>query len=170
MLLLVVVVEAGVWFACSWTASTAGVFVSLAGVLLTQQVTQHRYGSSRTAAVHGFGLYHPCRMVIRVAALALRAGLIVKPVLGRHHNAWVCLYDVQVRMTSYASRNPYLATQGEVMKNYGVEWDRQLLTTLGVANNRLYELRLQTNSPTNDADKPQLDLIRESFTVKEVEE
>lgn len=78
--------------------------------------------------------------------------------------------DMQVRMTSYASRNPYLATQGEVMKNYGVEWDRRLLTTLGVANKRLYELRLQTNSPTYEADKPQLDLIRESFTVKEVEE
>jgi len=76
----------------------------------------------------------------------------------------------QVRMTSYASRNPYVATQGEVMKDYGLEWDRRLLTTLGVANKRRYELRLQTNSPTFDQDKPELDLIRASFTVKEVEE
>jgi hypothetical protein len=30
------------------------------------------------------------------------------------------------------------------MKDYGIEWDRVLLTTLGVANKRLYELRLQT--------------------------
>ena len=30
------------------------------------------------------------------------------------------------------------------MSQYGVEWDRVLLTTLGVANQRLYELRLQT--------------------------
>lgn len=73
-------------------------------------------------------------------------------------------------MTSYASRNPYVATRGEVMKDYGIEWDRRLLTTLGVANKRLYELRLQTNSPSYAKDKPQLDLIRESFTVKEVEE
>jgi hypothetical protein len=77
---------------------------------------------------------------------------------------------LQVRMTSYASRNPYVATRSEVMKDYGVEWDRRLLTTLGVANKRLYELRLQTNSPSYEQDKPQLDLIRESFTVKEVEE
>jgi hypothetical protein len=73
-------------------------------------------------------------------------------------------------MTSYASRNPYVATRSEVMKDYGVEWDRRLLTTLGVANDRLYQLRMQTNSPTYSKDKPQLDLIRDSFTVKEVEE
>jgi hypothetical protein len=30
------------------------------------------------------------------------------------------------------------------MRDYGLEWDRVLLTTLGVANKRLYELRLQT--------------------------
>jgi hypothetical protein len=34
--------------------------------------------------------------------------------------------------------------QGEVLSQYGLEWDRVLLTTLGVANSRLYELRLQT--------------------------
>jgi hypothetical protein len=34
--------------------------------------------------------------------------------------------------------------QGEVMRDYGLEWDRVLLTTLSVANKRLYELRLQT--------------------------
>ena len=27
------------------------------------------------------------------------------------------------------------------MDSYGVEWDRVLITTLGVANKRLYELR-----------------------------
>lgn len=79
-------------------------------------------------------------------------------------------YDVEVRMTSYASRNPYMSTPGEVMKDYGIEWDRRLVTTLGVANNRLYELRMQSNSPTYDKDRALLDIIRESFTVKEVEE
>ncbi len=29
----------------------------------------------------------------------------------------------------------------QVMDSYGVEWDRVLCTTLGVANKRLYELR-----------------------------
>jgi hypothetical protein len=56
------------------------------------------------------------------------------------------------------------------MKDYGIEWDRRLVTTLGVANNRLYELRMQSNSPTYDKDRALLDIIRESFTVKEVEE
>lgn len=72
-------------------------------------------------------------------------------------------------MASYASRNPYVATQGEVLSSYGLEWDRRLLTTLGVANQRLYELRQQTGSATYEADRPALDLIRDSFKVVEVE-
>lgn len=36
------------------------------------------------------------------------------------------------------------ALQDEVLRDYGLEWDRVLFTTLGVANQRLYELRLQT--------------------------
>jgi hypothetical protein len=72
-------------------------------------------------------------------------------------------------MASYASRNPYVATQGEVLSQYGLEWDRRLMTTLGVANQRLYELRLQTSSSSYGMDKPELDLIRDSFRVKEVE-
>ncbi|KAF8072453.1 PPD1 [Scenedesmus sp. PABB004] len=78
-------------------------------------------------------------------------------------------YDIEIRMASYASRSPYVATQGELMADYGVEWDRRFLTTLGVANKRLYELRLQTSSETYDADKPGLDVIRSSFKVVEVE-
>lgn len=39
---------------------------------------------------------------------------------------------------------PTASLQEEVLKDYGIEWDRVLLTTLGVANKRLYELRLQT--------------------------
>lgn len=62
-----------------------------------------------------------------------------------------------------------MATQGEVMKDYGLEWDRRFITTLGVANKRLYELRLQTSSGTYEQDKPQIDLIQKSFKVVEVE-
>ncbi|KAJ9520801.1 hypothetical protein QJQ45_013982 [Haematococcus lacustris] len=78
-------------------------------------------------------------------------------------------YDVAVRITSFASRNPYVATQAEVLKDYGVEWDRVLLTTLGVANNRLYELRMQTAKDTFATSQPVLDTIAQSFTLKEVE-
>jgi hypothetical protein len=77
---------------------------------------------------------------------------------------------LQVRMASYASRSPYVATQGEVMRDYGLEWDRRFLTTLGTANKRLYELRMQTGSNTYEQDKPVLDLIRNSFRVVEVED
>lgn len=76
---------------------------------------------------------------------------------------------LQIRMASYASRSPYLATRGEVMKDYGIEWDRRFTTTLGVANKRLYELRLQTSNATYEQDKPQIDLITKSFKVFEVE-
>jgi hypothetical protein len=56
------------------------------------------------------------------------------------------------------------------MRDYGLEWDRRLLTTLGVANKRLYELRLQTDSRTYAREAPALDAIRASFRVVEVEE
>lgn len=78
-------------------------------------------------------------------------------------------YDLDIRMTSYASRNPYVATQAEVMSQYGVEWDRRLLTTLGVANNRLYQLRLQTANETFEQAETQLQTISQSFKCKEVE-
>lgn len=78
-------------------------------------------------------------------------------------------FDVAIRMTSYASRSPYVATRGEVMKDYGIEWDRVLLTTLGVANKRLYELRLQTAENTLDSSLPVLTQIAKSFVLNEVE-
>jgi hypothetical protein len=56
------------------------------------------------------------------------------------------------------------------MRDYGLEWDRRFLTTLGVANQRAYELRMQTGSNTYEQDKPVLDLIRTSFRTFEVEE
>lgn len=79
-------------------------------------------------------------------------------------------YDLTIRMTSYASKNPYVATREELMKDYGVEWDRILITTLGVANQRLYELRIQTAAETLEASTPIIATIKNSFTVKEVAE
>lgn len=78
-------------------------------------------------------------------------------------------YDVAIRMTSFASRNPYVATQAELMSEYGLEWDRVFLTTLGVANKRLYELRVQSSVEAYDKDENGISKIRDSFTCKEVE-
>jgi len=56
------------------------------------------------------------------------------------------------------------------MTQYGLEWDRRLSTTLGVANNRLYELRLQSaNIGFDDAAAPVVAAVQQSFRVKEVE-
>ena len=54
----------------------------------------------------------------------------------------------QMRVQSFASRSPLAQTQAEIDSTYGMEWDRRLLWTLGVANKRLYELRLQAPEAT----------------------
>ena len=53
-------------------------------------------------------------------------------------------YDVGVRIQSYASRQQLAVTGEERADAVEQEFDRALLTTIGTANNRLYELRLQT--------------------------
>jgi hypothetical protein len=53
---------------------------------------------------------------------------------------------VQVRARSFASRNQLAVTQREVDDATELEWDRRFLTVLGVANRRLYELRLQSSN------------------------
>jgi hypothetical protein len=56
------------------------------------------------------------------------------------------------------------------MNQYGLEWDRRLTTTLGVANNRLYELRLQSASEGfEDKSGTVVAMVQQSFRVKEVE-
>jgi hypothetical protein len=56
------------------------------------------------------------------------------------------------------------------MTQYGLEWDRRLSTTLGVANNRLYELRLQSaNEGFDSVAAPVVTAVQQSFRVKEVE-
>lgn len=76
-------------------------------------------------------------------------------------------YDISIRMKSFASRDAYVATQQEVMKSYGLEWDRVLTTTLGVANKRLYELRLQTTADQAGSDR--FKRIMASFVCSEVD-
>jgi hypothetical protein len=56
------------------------------------------------------------------------------------------------------------------MTQYGLEWDRRLSTTLGVANNRLYELRLQSASGGfEDAAAGVVAAVQQSFRVREVD-
>lgn len=78
-------------------------------------------------------------------------------------------YMLQVRVTSYASRNQLAVTQKEIDQGTELEWDRRLITVLGAANNRLYEFRLQTANSTYEANKDTLLTIAHSFTCKEVE-
>ena len=49
-----------------------------------------------------------------------------------------------MRAQSFASRSPLASTQAEVSATVEKEWDRVLLTTLGVAGKRVYEMRLQS--------------------------
>lgn len=60
-------------------------------------------------------------------------------------------------------------SQAEVQAEYGVEWDRRYVTVLGVANQRLYEMRLQTSSRKYETSLPVLRGIMDSFAVREVD-
>jgi len=51
----------------------------------------------------------------------------------------------QTRARSYASRNQLAVSQKEIDAGAELEWERRYLTTLGVANKRLYEFRIQTS-------------------------
>ena len=77
-------------------------------------------------------------------------------------------YDVRVNIVSYASTSQLAVTYKEVEENMVKEFDREYLTTLGVANQRLYSLRIQTSSAKYASDVDRLDAIRKSFRVKEV--
>jgi len=77
-------------------------------------------------------------------------------------------YDVRVRIVSYASTSQLAVTFKEVEENMVKEFEREYLTTLGVANERLYSLRIQTSSAKYASDAERLDAIRTSFRVKEV--
>lgn len=58
----------------------------------------------------------------------------------------------------------------QVMTTYDREWDRRLSTTLGVANSRLYELRLQSaNDNFEDVSSSVVRAVQESFRVREVD-
>ncbi|WOK95136.1 hypothetical protein Cni_G03843 [Canna indica] len=70
---------------------------------------------------------------------------------------------IQVNIKSYASNNELAVMPQDRVQQ--LEWDRHYLSVLGVENNRLYELRLQ--SPENVFLKEENDLreVMDSFRV-----
>jgi len=77
-------------------------------------------------------------------------------------------YDIQIRAQSLASRNQLAVTQQEIDEAMVVEWDRQFISVLSVANRRLYSLRLQTSTASYAKDPERLLRTAESFRCKEV--
>lgn len=50
-----------------------------------------------------------------------------------------------------------------------LEWDRRYLSVLGVENNRLYELRIQTPETTFADEESDIRAVMDSFRVNKIE-
>lgn len=75
-------------------------------------------------------------------------------------------YQVEVNIKSYASNNELaVMPQDRVVR---MEWNRRYLSVLGVENNQLYELRLQTPENVFLEEENDLRRIMESFRVNKV--
>jgi hypothetical protein len=72
--------------------------------------------------------------------------------------------DVEINVKSYAAQQQYGVT-AEARGPQALEWDRRLLTTLGVGNGRLYSLRLQANEERLEDVRPAFRAIMDSFRV-----
>jgi hypothetical protein len=77
-------------------------------------------------------------------------------------------YDVGVRIRSYASRQQLAVTDVQRQEAVVQEFDRILFTTLGVANKRLYELRMQTPYKRYMKNTDVFDTMATSFQCKTV--
>lgn len=75
--------------------------------------------------------------------------------------------DVEVNVQSFSSPQQYGVTAAERGEQER-EWDRRLLATLGVANGRLYSMRLQASEANLEAEREQFRLVQDSFKVYEV--
>ncbi|XP_010549352.1 PREDICTED: psbP domain-containing protein 1, chloroplastic isoform X1 [Tarenaya hassleriana] len=75
-------------------------------------------------------------------------------------------YQVEVNIKSYANNNELaVMPQDRVVR---LEWDRRYLSVLGVENNRLYELRLQTPEKVFQEEEKDLREVMDSFRVNKV--
>jgi hypothetical protein len=75
--------------------------------------------------------------------------------------------DVEINVQSFAVEQQYGVTAAERGPPVR-EWDRRLLTTLGVANGRLYSLRLQCNEDSLGGVRDQFRLIQDSFRAVDI--
>ncbi|XP_059435538.1 psbP domain-containing protein 1, chloroplastic [Corylus avellana] len=75
-------------------------------------------------------------------------------------------YQVEVNIKSYASNNELAVMPQERVVR--LEWDRRYLSVLGVENNRLYELRLQTPENVFLEEENDLRRVMDSFRVNKV--
>ncbi|KAI4349887.1 hypothetical protein L6164_010430 [Bauhinia variegata] len=75
-------------------------------------------------------------------------------------------YQVEVNIKSYANNNELaVMPQDRVVR---LEWDRRYLSVLGVENNQLYELRLQTPENVFLEEENELRQVMDSFRVNKV--
>ncbi|GER44979.1 photosystem II reaction center PsbP family protein [Striga asiatica] len=75
-------------------------------------------------------------------------------------------YEVEVNIKSYANNNELaVMPEDRVVR---LEWNRRYLSVLGVENNRLYELRLQTPENSFEEEKADLREVMDSFRVNKV--
>eukprot|EP00268_Persea_americana_P010895 TRINITY_DN14472_c0_g2_i1.p1 TRINITY_DN14472_c0_g2~~TRINITY_DN14472_c0_g2_i1.p1 ORF type:complete len:248 (+),score=23.34 TRINITY_DN14472_c0_g2_i1:179-922(+) len=75
-------------------------------------------------------------------------------------------YQVEVNIKSYANTNELAVMPQDRIAR--LEWDRRYLSVLGVENNRLYELRLQTPENVFLEEEQDLRQIMDSFRVLQV--
>ncbi|XP_016473431.1 psbP domain-containing protein 1, chloroplastic [Nicotiana tabacum] len=76
-------------------------------------------------------------------------------------------YQVEVNIKSYANNNELaVMPQDRVAR---LEWDRRYLSVLGVENNRLYELRIQTPETTFADEESDIRAVMDSFRVNKIE-
>lgn len=75
-------------------------------------------------------------------------------------------YQVEVNIKSYANNNELAVMPQDRIAR--MEWDRRYLSVLGVENNRLYELRLQSPENVFVEEEDELRRVMESFRVNKV--
>ncbi|KAL9392969.1 hypothetical protein Peur_012254 [Populus x canadensis] len=75
-------------------------------------------------------------------------------------------YQVEVNIKSYANNNELAVMPQERVVR--LEWDRRYLSVLGVENNQLYELRLQTPENVFVEEENDLRKVMDSFRVNKV--
>jgi hypothetical protein len=75
--------------------------------------------------------------------------------------------DVEANVQSFSVEQQY-GLSAEERGPQVREWDRRLLATLGVANGRLYSLRLQASEENMASAEKQFALLRDSFRVFDI--